>query len=243
MLLRHGVARRLKLLRDLDIDVLGAVGRRQPWRSILKNVHASPPLSCWISLLDAAMRFQARIPFAGARLGAAPDAPILKMFERADWTLFRTIEGLQQKAGVPAPHLRRLVLKELADNALDAGATIRYGLVDGQGRADRYFIEDDGSGLDGSPQDIADLFSIARPLRSTKLLRLPQRGQLGNGLRVVAGAVLASAGKLIVVTRNRRISLRPESIGTTTVAAVAAADQPVGTRVEIGASKTAAAVD
>ena len=39
-------------------------------------------------------------------------------FERQDWTLFRTVEGLQQKAGVPAKLLRRLVLKELADNAL-----------------------------------------------------------------------------------------------------------------------------
>ena len=38
-------------------------------------------------------------------------------FERQDWTLFRTVEGLQQKAGVPAKLLRRLVLKELADNA------------------------------------------------------------------------------------------------------------------------------
>jgi hypothetical protein len=58
---------------------------------------------------------------AEARLGAAPDAPILKMFERADWTLFRTVEGLQQKAGVPAQRLRRLVLKELGDNAFDNG--------------------------------------------------------------------------------------------------------------------------
>jgi hypothetical protein len=119
----------------------------------------------------------AAVAAAEARLGAAPEAPILKMFERADWTLFRIIEGLQQKAGVPAQHLRRLVLKELADNALDTGATIRYGLVDG--KADRrYFIEDNGPGLEGAPQDIADLFSIARPLRSSKLLRLPQRGQL-----------------------------------------------------------------
>jgi len=174
----------------------------------------------------------AAVATAEARLGAAPEAPILKMFEKADWTLFRTVEGLQQKAGVPAQHLRRLVLKELADNALDAGATIRYGLVDGQ--AVRYFIEDDGPGLDGTPQDIADLFSIGRPLRSTKLLRLPQRGQLGNGLRVVAGAVLASAGKLVVLTRNGRISLHPESNGTTTVVAVVDAAQPIGTRIEIG---------
>ena len=46
------------------------------------------------------------------------DAQNLK-FERADWTAFRTIEGLQQKAGVAKGLLRRLVLKELTDNALD----------------------------------------------------------------------------------------------------------------------------
>jgi hypothetical protein len=74
--------------------------------------------------------------------------------------------------------------------------------------------------IDGEPEDIARLFSIARPLVSTKLLRLPTRGALGNGLRVVAGAVLASEGTLVVTTRNRRIELRPERDGTTTVAAV-----------------------
>jgi hypothetical protein len=83
----------------------------------------------------------------------------LKMFEREDWTLFRTVEGLQQKAGVPATRLRRLVLKEL--------------FID----ADTYFIEDDGAGLDGTPEQIAELLSIRRPMRSSKLLRLPQRGE------------------------------------------------------------------
>ena len=78
-----------------------------------------------------------------------------------------------------------------------------------------FFIEDDGPGLDGAPEEIAELFSIRRPMRSTKLLRLPQRGALGNGLRVVAGAVLASEGSLVIETRNRRIALRPESDGST----------------------------
>ena len=64
-------------------------------------------------------------------------------------------------------------------------------------------------------------------------MRLPQRGQLGNGLRVVAGAVLASEGTLVVITRNRRITLRPKSDGTTSVVSVEKADQPVGTRIEI----------
>jgi hypothetical protein len=71
-------------------------------------------------------------------------------------------------------------------------------------------------------------------MRSTKLLRLPQRGALGNGLRVVAGAVLASGGSLAVVTRNCRITLRPESDGRTSVMKVMTVDHPVGTRIEIG---------
>ena len=78
------------------------------------------------------------------------------------------------------------------------------------------------------------LFSIKRPMRSSKLLRLPQRGALGNGLRVVAGAVLASRVSLAVITRNRRVELRPERDGSTSVVAVTPIDHPVGTRVEIG---------
>ena len=164
-------------------------------------------------------------------LGSPEHAPTLKMAERADWTLFRTVEGLQQKAGVPAVRLRRLVLKELGDNALDTGTRIDAGLIGGNANA--YYVEDNGSGLDGTPEEIASLFSIARPMRSSKLLRLPQRGALGNGLRVVAGAVLASEGSLAVVTQNKRILLRPETNGSTTVVEVTPADHPVGTRIEI----------
>ena len=83
------------------------------------------------------------------------------------------------------------------------------------------------------PSEVARLFSISRPMVSTKLLRLPTRGALGNGLRVVAGAVLASEGSLTVTTRNRRIELRPERDGTTTVISNTPADRPVGTLVEI----------
>jgi hypothetical protein len=162
--------------------------------------------------------------------GAGGKEPNLKMAERPDWALFRNIDGLQQKAGVPATRLRRLVLKELADNALDAGSHIHTGFLD----ANTFVIEDDGPGLDGGPEEIASLFSIRRPMRSTKLLRLPQRGALVNGLRVVAGAVLASEGSLTVITRNQRIVLRPQADGSTTVIEVTAADRPVGTRIEIG---------
>ena len=164
------------------------------------------------------------------RLGTDQNPPTLKMFERQDWTLFRTVEGVQQKAGVPATLLRRLVLKEIGDNALDTGAEIKFGKVD----ADRFYVEDGGPGIDGEPEQIAELFSIRRPMRSSKLLRLPQRGALGNGLRVVAGAILASEGSLVVITRNRRIVLKPRENGHTTVVEVTAADYAIGTRIEIG---------
>ena len=144
---------------------------------------------------------------------ASLPAPQTLKFEREDWTLFRTVEGLQQRAGVPKQRLARLVLKEIADNSLDSGAQgVSLRALEKEGG---YVIEDDGPGIDGTPQDIARLFSINRPMISTKLLRLPTRGTLGNGLRVVAGAVLASEGSLIVSTRNRRIELRPERDGST----------------------------
>jgi hypothetical protein len=158
----------------------------------------------------------------------------LSMAERPDWSLFRTIDGLQQRAGVPPRKLRQLVLKELGDNALDTGTAINYGeIVEGH-----YYVEDRGPGLDGTPEQIAELYSMARPMRSTKLLRLPQRGALGNGLRVVAGAVFASEGTLTVITRNQRIDLQPLADGTTKVVSVTPADRAAGSRIEVGFGPT-----
>jgi hypothetical protein len=151
-------------------------------------------------------------------------------FEREDWTSFRTVDGLQQKAGVPKGRLRRLVLKELADNALDSGATKLEIAEMAEGS---YLIADNGPGIPGTPEEIARLFSIRRPMLSTKLLRLPLRGALGNGLRVVAGAVLASKGSLTVTTGNRRITLRPEHDGGTSVVKVEPVKFARGTKVEI----------
>jgi hypothetical protein len=124
-----------------------------------------------------------------------------------------------------------LVLKELADNGLDTGAIVTVGEIADPERLG-YFIDDRGSGLD--PDEVAEPFSIGRPLMSTKLLRLPTRGALGNGLRVVAGAVLASDGLLIVTTRDVRLELRPERDGSTSILSRTKVARPVGTRVEIG---------
>jgi len=51
------------------------------------------------------------------------------VFEHADWTLFRNLETLGQKAGVAKRDLPKLVAKELADNACDAAGTCKVGLL------------------------------------------------------------------------------------------------------------------
>jgi hypothetical protein len=89
------------------------------------------------------------------------------MFEREDWTMFRELSRLGQRAGVPLASLPGLILKELVDNALDVtGAKgFRIGQIPGRSA---FFVEDGGPGIDGR---VAALFSINRPLTSTKLLR------------------------------------------------------------------------
>ena len=150
------------------------------------------------------------------------------MFTREDWTLFRTLSTLSQKAGVSQYVLPGLVAKEVVDNALDAGAACQVGLLEGNG----FWVEDDGEGIAGSDDAIAELFSIGRPLRSSKLLRRPTRGALGNGLRVVTGAVLASGGSLVVRTKGRALRLTPKDDGTTLAERVREFDGP-GTRIEV----------
>jgi len=149
--------------------------------------------------------------------------------ERPDWTQFRSLGTIGQKAGVPAGRLRRLALKELVDNALDAGGQVTLW----QPQPGHYVIEDDGPGIDGSPEQVARLFSIDRGLVSSKLWRKPLRGALGNGLRVVAGALIASGGgSLIVTTRNQRLAITPQEDGGAAVTA-GPADFPVGAKIEI----------
>jgi hypothetical protein len=151
------------------------------------------------------------------------------LFEREDWTLFRSVATLGQKAGVRVELIPRLVAKELADNALDAVGACRAGLLKGNG----FWVEDDGDGIPGDDNAIARLFSINRPLVSSKVLRRPTRGALGNGLRVVAGAVLASGGTLQVTTRGRLLRLLPQDDTGDTLAERIGASNRRGTRVEV----------
>src|ERR1019366_8012870 len=102
---------------------------------------------------------------------------------------------------------------ELVDNGLDAGV----GVAIRELRGGTVEVVDRGEGITGSDEEIARRFSIARPLSSTKLRRMPTRGAMGNGLRVVAGAVLASGGSLEVATCGRALTLAPQDDGTTAI--------------------------
>jgi hypothetical protein len=149
------------------------------------------------------------------------------LFEREDWRLFVDPATLPQKAGCQPENLRQIVLRELVDNALDEGAQVTLKQA-GRG----WIIADDGPGLD--PVDVPRLFAVNRPLLSRKRRRLPLRGMLGNGLRVVVGAVAASEGELAVETRGHYLTLTVDpAYGTTAVSK----DQPVpfkpGLRVHI----------
>ena len=122
------------------------------------------------------------------------------LFERQDWQLFLDPATLPQKAGCQPAQLRAITLREPTDNALDVGADATI-----ERDGDTWIIADNGPGLD--PADVPRLFAVNRPLLSSKRRRLPLRGMLGNGLRVLTGAVAASEGSLIVETRGHRLTL------------------------------------
>lgn len=141
---------------------------------------------------------------------------------------------LGQKAGVPVSSLGALTIKELVDNALDAGANAKVTQDE-----EWVTITDDGPGI---PHDgIETLFSIRRGLASSKIVRLPQRGALGNGLRVVMGAVYASGGEITVETGGQdddhtMFFFTPRDDGHTGVA-MGPTDLTKGTRIRIRLGK------
>jgi hypothetical protein len=156
--------------------------------------------------------------------------------DQQDWSLFTSPNTLPQVAGVPLRHIRRLVLKELADNPLDIFGHhgLRGEVSIHKDGPHTYTIRDHGPGLDGTPEQIAFLFSLNRPMSSSKRWRRPTRGAIGNGLRVVTGSVISAGGRIIVCTGHRRITLRPRiEDGSTEVEKVEAIDFPVGTAITV----------
>ncbi|NBK99844.1 MAG: ATP-binding protein, partial [Erysipelotrichia bacterium] len=128
-------------------------------------------------------------------------------FTKQEWTLFRSMDTLTQKSGVSKNDIPKLVAKELTDNALDISDN-----VDIECDGNTFRVWNDGDGI--SEDKIAELFSINRPLVSSKLIKLPTRGALGNGLRVVVGAVIATGGKLFIYTNGYKYEIEPQADGT-----------------------------
>jgi hypothetical protein len=150
-------------------------------------------------------------------------------FEREDWTAFRTVEGLQRRAGTSMQQLAAVVVKELVDNALDAAGDCELELSEGV-----IAVGDDGEGIPGDDEQLAHIFSMNRPQISSKYLRLPTRGALGNGLRVVVGAVAATGGKLFVTTRGRTVQILPDCMtGRSEAVRVDDHGDQEGTRIEV----------
>lgn len=150
------------------------------------------------------------------------------MFEREDWKLFRNIETLCQKAGVNRHNIPRLIVKELVDNALDVSNTCDINLIDNK---NGFYVRDYGNGIDETI--LKDLFSINRPMITSKLLRLPTRGALGNGLRVVTGAVVATGGQIFISTKGKKYELISLDDGSAKVEFIGTSAVIDGTKIEI----------
>src|SRR3954452_12185121 len=90
-------------------------------------------------------------PLQRGRITPADAKPAeFQIAERADWTLFRSLNTLPQQAGVPLSQMRRLLLKELTNNALDTGAKAdAWRTSDGV-----YVVKDDGPGISDDPTEI-----------------------------------------------------------------------------------------
>ena len=92
-------------------------------------------------------------------------------------------------------------------------------------------IADEGAGIPAAtPEQIAHLFSVARPMLSSKLLRRPTRGAVGNGLRVCLGYLTATRGRLAIETGSLRVELAPEIDGTSRIVSSSAIPPQQGLR-------------
>jgi hypothetical protein len=154
-------------------------------------------------------------------------------FKRSDFQIY--ISNLSQRAGVPIGQIRKLVLKELVDNALDEMDRVgQPGQVTiTQDSEHTYTVTDQGRGFDDSPDELAKRFSLDKAMTSSKQWRRPTRGCVGNGLRVIVGSVVSGGGRIIVNTRSRRVSLRPRPDGTTAIEEVRSIEWPAGTAITV----------
>ena len=142
-----------------------------------------------------------------------------------EWQEFLDAGGLTRKAGCCESDLPFMALKELVDNAFEYdGASFK---IEGDST---YVIEDWGPGL--SREEIEHLFSIRRPMNSSKRWRRAGRGALGNGLRVAVGALRLVEADLSVASRDGTYRVTVDEIGRTSTKQIGEARE-VGTEIRI----------
>jgi hypothetical protein len=155
------------------------------------------------------------------------------LFSRPEASLYTSLSTLPQRAGVSTEMLPSLVAKEFADNALDAAdAAGRPGEVEiGIDRDGNLTISDAGIGIaHATPEKLASIFCVARAMISSKLLRRPTRGCVGNGLRVCLGWLTATRGRLIVETGDIRVELVPDIDGQSRIGKIETIEAIAGLR-------------
>ena len=122
--------------------------------------------------------------------------------EQQDWQRFLTSGGLAEKGGCPSSDFDKMVVKEFADNAADIGG---FGYkIDEEERT--ISIWNAGNGL--SREEIARLFDIKRPLRSSKHWRRGERGALGNGIRVALAGCRICNIELTIISRCKQYYIK-----------------------------------
>ena len=122
-------------------------------------------------------------------------------FVRADWGLFVHPDRLPQKAGCPRDRPAGDDPQGAGRQRARRGRRVALDQVD----PDTWTVTDDGRGLDR--EQVVRLFAVNRPMLTTKLVRRPTSGAIGNGLRVVTGGAVASGGRLAVESRGVRYVL------------------------------------
>ena len=127
--------------------------------------------------------------------------------EQQDWMRFLTSEGLAEKAGCPKSMFPKMIVKEFADNAADIGGyTYKIDLTD-----QVIAIKNGDEGI--SPNEVRRIFSIKRPLRSSKHWRRGERGALGNGIRAALAGCRICNVKLNVVSQGYNHSVALQNDG------------------------------
>ena len=159
------------------------------------------------------------------------------MLSREHWYAYTSPSTISHETGVPLSEMLCSNAKEVTDNALDWAD--RHGCpgavtVALEGSHTIIVRNCAGPGWSASPEELAQVFSLARGSISSKLWRLPTRGAMGRGLRQITGSVASGPGTITITSCDCRTVLRPRiEDGRTQVVETTQTEYPIGTEIRI----------